>query len=363
MYPDDKSLFLVERFINDYAFFLGRYYSNLNRISVLIKLNKPNFWQKLSNMENKYNAEMIKVLEGLEGVRKKFDVVELSRKIKKKGDILVLSQELKIKPRILNSAIDEGRVLQLIPEIQKSKAGILSGLKTDREIRKFIEKFNFNEISPKQLREEVTKWRKEIQKNPLMLLTQREHDLIIGSLLGDASIRQREKNSCFRVSHSLKQKDYINFKFNLLKNFKFSEFKETKRKIKKKNIDVIDLSTHTHPVFNYYRNLFYKNGKKIITKDMLNKLNPRSLAFWICDDGSYNNRQGYIVLCTNSFSLNEHRLMKKLFNERFGLDPTIGFRDGKYYYLRFKQEDSKKLIEIIKSFIPKCMSYKIGGNK
>ena len=52
--------------------------------------------------------------------------------------------------------------------------------------------------------------------------------------------------------------------------------------------------------------------------------------------------------------------MKKYFNEVWGLDPTIGFRDNKYYYLRFKQDDSEKLIDIIKLYIPKGMKYKIG---
>ncbi len=44
-------------------------------------------------MSDKYGAENIKVLEG---VRHKFDLVELSRKIKKKGDILILANENKI---------------------------------------------------------------------------------------------------------------------------------------------------------------------------------------------------------------------------------------------------------------------------
>ncbi|MEK6933135.1 MAG: hypothetical protein AABW56_05080, partial [Nanoarchaeota archaeon] len=132
------------------------------------------------------------------------------------------------------------------------------------------------------------------------------------------------------------------------------------RKLNGHNIETLELATATHYVFNYYRKLFYKNGKKIITRDILNLLNPRSLAIWICDDGSYDNRQGYIVLCTNSFTLEEHKIMQKYFREVWGLIPTIGFRDKKYYYLRFKQEDSKKLIEIIKPFIPKFMKYKIG---
>ena len=55
--------------------------------------------------------------------------------------------------------------------------------------------------------------------------------------------------------------------------------------------------------------------------------------------------------------------MKEFFNKKFGLDPTIGFRDGKYYFLRFKKDDSKRLISLIKSFIPESMKYKIGERK
>ncbi len=314
----------------------------------------------MAEKKAKYGAAEIKVLEGLEGVRKRFDVVELSKRIKKKGDVLILSNELKVRPRILNSAVREGRVLSLLPDIQKSKAEIIACLRTPKEIKEFAEKFDFNKISVRQLRKEVRKWRQDIQKDPLILLTQKEHDLIIGSLLGDASIRQRDKNCSFRVAHSFRQKGYLKFKSSILTNFSFAEYYEKKRVINGREIHMIYLGTKTHQVFNYYRNLFYKNGTKIVSEEILNQLNSRSLAIWICDDGSYDNRQGYIVLCTNSYSLEEHKLMKRFFREKFGLDPTIGFRDGKYYYLRFKQEDSKKLIEIVRLFIPESMKYKIG---
>ncbi|MEK6913574.1 MAG: hypothetical protein AABW47_02785 [Nanoarchaeota archaeon] len=311
-------------------------------------------------MTEKYDAESIKVLEGLEGVRKQFDVIELSNRIKKKGDILILSKQLKIRPRILSSAKDEGRILSLFPQLQKSKASILARLRTDRELNIFSKKYNIFEIPARKLIELVREWNNELQKNPFNLITQEEHDLILGSLMGDASIKQRDKNSCFRVSHSIKQNGYIHWKLNLLKNFRISEFNESIKTIKGREVKMISLSTDTHAIFNYYRNLFYKDSKKIITAEILNQMNSRSLSTWICDDGSYDNSQGYIILCTNAFSLKEHELMKEFFNHKFGLDPTIGFRDGKYYYLRFKKEDSKKLIEIIKPFIHNSMRYKIG---
>ena len=310
-----------------------------------------------------YGSSSIKVLEGLEGVRKRLDVVELFKKVKRQGDIIVLSRELKIRPRILKSAVYEGRVLSFFPNINKSKAPILASLRTDRELFLFSEKYDIYKTSARQLIKLVRQWNQEIQKNPFILITQEEHDLFIGSLLGDASIRQREKNSCFRVAHSIKQRQYINLKLNLLKNFIISEFEKRSRIINRRRVDMIYLSTKTHSIFNYYRNLFYQNDKKVITKGILNQINPRSLAYWICDDGSFCNRQRYIILCTNAYTLEEHNIMKEFFNKKFGLNPAIGFRDGKYYYLRFNQEDSKKLIEIIKAYIPECMRYKIGEIK
>jgi hypothetical protein len=296
----------------------------------------------------------------LPDARKKFDVVELSKKIKRKGDVLILSKELKIRPRALQLAVDEGRILSMFPKLDKSKAASLCSLRTDRELKLFSEKYDIYNISARDLIKLVRKWNHDVEANPMILVSQEEHDLIIGSLLGDASIRQREKNSCFRVAHSVKQESYINIKLNILRNFNISEFDNRTRVINGREVNMIYLATKTHPVFNYYRNLFYKDGIKNIDLDILNKLNPRSLAYWICDDGSYSNKQGYMILCTNSFSFDEHKLIKKFFNDKFGLDPTIGFRDGKYYYLRFKQQDTKKLIEIIKPFIPNSMKYKIG---
>ena len=133
--------------------------------------------------KKEYSGEQIKVLEGLEGVRKKFDVVELSKKVRKQVDILILSEELKIRPRILSEAVREGRVLSIFPKLHKSKASILAALRTDRELSLFSQKYDIFKISARQLIKLVGQWNKEIQKNPLLLVNQEEHDLIIGSLI------------------------------------------------------------------------------------------------------------------------------------------------------------------------------------
>lgn len=310
---------------------------------------------------DKYSAKDITVLEGLEAMRKKFDIIEISRSIKRKGDVLKFSQKFKIKPRILNSAFYEGRVLAIYPDLEKSKAGVLALLRTDRELKLFGELYDIYNISVRDLIQFIRKWNNYIQQNPLLLINKEEHEMILGTLMGDSSIRQRNKNSSLRFSHSLKQKDYWEFKKDLLKEFVVSEFSERKRIKNNKIFSEVNFSTKTHPIFNYYRRLFYRDNRKIVSEEILNGLTPRSLAFWICDDGSYCKNHDYIILCTNSFTFNEHKIMRNFFITKFGLKPSIGFRDNKYCYLRFNKQDTEKLKHIIKPFMPACMNYKIGN--
>lgn len=70
------------------------------------------------------------------------------------------------------------------------------------------------------------------------------------------------------------------------------------------------------PRFNYYRDLFYPEGKKIIPKNINNLLTARSLAYWIMDDGGQD--PGFI-LNTQSFTKEEVELLIKVLDEKFGL--------------------------------------------
>lgn len=310
--------------------------------------------------DGSYKADSITVLKGIRNVRNSLNLRDLSNKIQKTGDYTKLSMMLNIDYNTLNRAIKETRILEIFPDIHKSKNYPLSILKIEREMKLFASKYDIKNIEVREIYKKIKRWKEMLEVNPRILLTEMQHDLIIGSTLGDANIRQRNKNCNFRITHSTRQKEYLLWKYYILHEFTKSDPYYFNKEIKNHHLKTLEFATITHSVFNYYRNLFYKNDKKIVNNKILNFLNPRSLAIWLCDDGSYNTKQGYIILCTNSFSLEEHKIMKKYFEEVWNINPTIGFRDNKYYYLRFKQNDTKKLINIIKPFVPKCMKYKIG---
>lgn len=312
-------------------------------------------------MTNKdYKATSIQVLKGLESVRENYDLNELASNINVKGDLDKVSKSLNIDYSSLKRAIEEVKILSVFPELSKSKTVPLSRLKTKKELILFSNENDIYKLEVRRLYSLVKQFRIELEKNPKILLSDLQHDLIIGSLMGDANVRQRDKNCSFRVCHSIKQKRYLDWKYNILKDFIPSEAKLNQKILNGRLLNTFEISTFTHTVFNFYRKLFYKNNVKQITREILHLLNPRSLAIWICDDGSYSRKQGYITLCTNSYTLEEHKFMKEYFENIWQLSPTIGFRDKKYYYLRFKKKDTKKLISIIKDNIPSGMEYKIG---
>ncbi len=191
------------------------------------------------------------------------------------------------------------------------------------------------------------------------MLSPEQHNVIIGALLGDGNLRKRGKNTLFRTEHSDKQKDYLYWIYDLFSEFTLSEPKRSFHKGHK--YATYSFTTFAHPAFNFYYDLFYKNGRKEVNEKILKQITPQSLAIWICDDGSYCNSIKDLILCTNSFSIKEHKLMQKYFLDKWGLNCSIRFRDGKYYYLSFYKKDTIKLANIIKSSMPlEQMKYKIG---
>jgi len=313
-------------------------------------------------MEKKeYTAKSIAVLKALQAVRKNYNLNELSNQIRERGDITKLARKLNIPRHIFSRAIIEFRGLSKFPNIKKSKTQLLKSFKTERELVLFLTSYNLYKSSFRDLKKRIQKFYNNLSLNPLSILTKEQHDILIGSGLGDSNFRNRNnKNVSFRVGHSRKQNAYLRWKFDKFKEFILKGIKVDERRIKGHKREILHFSTTTHPAFNFYYKLFYKNKKKRITNKLLNYLNESSLAIWICDDGSYCKSSKNIILCTNSFSLKEHKLMKAFFKKRWDLDPTIGFRDEKYYYLKFTVADTRKLVNIIKPFIPvKDMRYKV----
>jgi LAGLIDADG DNA endonuclease family len=194
-----------------------------------------------------------------------------------------------------------------------------------------------------------------------------QRSFIIGSLLGDGTMRMGKNavNANFKVEQGLVQKEYVVWKYEILKPLVFTEpkisYRYTAEKVKYPKSWWF--RTIRHPLLTEIYDTFYirngyKTGRKIIPKNIIDLLDPLGLAVWIMDDGSYN--KGCIDISTYSFLLSEIKLLQNTLRKKFNVD-ILYYKDrDKGYRMYCNMKETKKLIQTIKPYIIQTMMYKIG---
>lgn len=192
-----------------------------------------------------------------------------------------------------------------------------------------------------------------------------QFDVIIGSLLGDARLECRSKGKRYPVSARLrthqgdKQKDYVFWKYEVLKNL----VSEGPRRVKtwhdpKRNKDHYSWYFHTKTLIelgNIYHH-FYHEGRKILPKDIFEFLSHRALAIWFMDDGS-NTKESYTI-STHNFLFEEQQRIIEFLQKQYNISATI-VKDRSKFKIRIGGHDYQKLTEIIEPHIIPSMIYKI----
>ena len=189
--------------------------------------------------------------------------------------------------------------------------------------------------------------------NTVGSLTQLQKSFIIGTLLGDGYIRRVKgrKDAFLEVNHSITQREYVEWKYQIVKNLTRSG-----PKTRRGNGTRIAYRffTNQHPEFTKAMDLFYKDKKKCIP-DLV--LDPMILAVWYMDDGSRCSEDN-VYLNTQQFSKEDQFKLLK-FLEKMGLEGTLN-KDKEYHRIRFRSSSIPKLFGIIEQYIIPSMKYKIG---
>lgn len=190
-------------------------------------------------------------------------------------------------------------------------------------------------------------------------LTDFQKQMIIGSCLGDGSIilNGRRKLPYFKVAHCEQQKNYLYWKKDILGLFVNSVSKCVD---KRENSIMYQFNTLSHKDLLLYRDLFYKDDIKIISKDLSNYITPLSMAVWYMDDGSlykYNCR-----IATQGFSKSDNEILSDIIFNNFKICSKVlkSVRNNKeQYYLSFNKENSILLCSLVKPYFIDCMKYKL----
>ena len=191
-----------------------------------------------------------------------------------------------------------------------------------------------------------------------------QFDVIIGSLLGDARLECRSTGlrnlvtARLRMHHGEKQKEYVFWKYNILKDLVLREPQESLWDNPKRNLHEVSWYFHTKSLqkFGVLHRYFYKNGTKILPKHIFDMLTPQMIAVWFMDDGSNNGEN--ITMNTHGFSKEEQLRIVDFLKNRYSIIATV-IKDRAKYKLAMGRGEYKKFIDIVQSFIIPSMAYKI----
>lgn len=139
--------------------------------------------------------------------------------------------------------------------------------------------------------------------------------ILYGTLLGDGHVT-RNRTIC--IEHEAAQLYYLNWKINSFPNYTVRE-----RIINDKwgrRITYQGRVGGMRSVARVLRKQFYKNGQKIVTNDVLHRLDVLGVAVWFMDDGCFHTsaRSRRFILSYQCFDSESRKLIKTYFERVWG---------------------------------------------
>lgn len=207
-------------------------------------------------------------------------------------------------------------------------------------------------------------------------------NIVHASILGDGYFYKVDQenvkvNTHFMLKQTSEHKDYIEWIANILE-----DLTSVRIDVKEAHVDdrgnackeQLILKTMRHPLYKkMYNRLYAHVGNthiKRLDPHYLKLMDLQTLAIMYMDDGwiEVNERKtidNYVRagIATHAFSYFENVTLRDLIAERFGIHGDVThhkMRSGKIcYYLRFKKDNAKRLIDSIRPFVFPSFEYKV----
>lgn len=187
-----------------------------------------------------------------------------------------------------------------------------------------------------------------------LVMTPKQKSIVLGTLLGDACLTPNAAGKNFRlqISQGSAQREYVLWKYELLRNFVLSPpsyYGKT---------DSWRFRTLSHQSFTELRHKFYQGTKKILPENLREILrDPLALAVWFMDDGTQFSN-GNLTINTQSFTKDEQLLIGKIFREIYGWQITL-HRDHGKYRIYLGKDGSYALKKLIRPYVIPTLNYKL----
>lgn len=196
-------------------------------------------------------------------------------------------------------------------------------------------------------------------------LNEIQKQLILGTLLGDSSVypnnQNETRNRSITYNHSLKQKEYVDFKNKLMGGFYKSIESYTSGYGSEGLRSRMSCTLATEEIVK----ICMDGNKKTVNQEWLNSLSSIGMAFWYMDDGSLSHNNGQrdrAIFHTQGFTESEVDLIIAHLSEKWGMQSskikTKG-AEGCGFIISLSSDSSERLFSMIAPYICASMQYKL----
>jgi hypothetical protein len=196
----------------------------------------------------------------------------------------------------------------------------------------------------------------------LLVLTDIQKDILIGTLLGDASMSLRNGKPHYSVKFEQGEihAPYIEHLYQIFESFTGSppEWRFTNKEHTRR---ALWFRTYRHDQLIFYWNLFYKTKPdqskvKIVPTNIHQFLTPRALAYWFMDDGS--KKENTFVLHTQGFEKHESEKLCEALKRNYNIVSNL-HKDKDYWKIYINQQSAETFKDLVKPYVIDCFAYKL----
>lgn len=192
-----------------------------------------------------------------------------------------------------------------------------------------------------------------------------QRDVLVGTLLGDGCLETQNKGKTYRlkIEHSIKQKDYVDWKYLVFKDWVLTQPQVKKHLSFGAIRENYFFSTISHGSLRFYGQQFYQGKEKIIPKLIKKLLTPRALAIWFMDDGSIKSDQHRaLIIHSQSFTQNDLKKVIEVLKNQYGVETILRkCQDGNSFGLYITSKTVNIFINLIREYFLPSMVYKLGN--
>jgi hypothetical protein len=186
--------------------------------------------------------------------------------------------------------------------------------------------------------------------------TTEQKEMILGTTLGDGCLLLNSNgNAHLQVAHSVKQRDYLDYKHALL--IPFASRITMHRRLDTRYNRIYEMHrfyTACHPWLTELRLMLYPGGVKHLPSNLAELLTPRVLAFWFMDDGHCSRPGNTFLLCTVCFPRDEVEMAAEVIS-------CLGLKAWeKQGRITISAHSKHAFVDLIGGFVPPSMRYKLG---